>query len=222
MRGLSFCLCCLFIMVLLSGCDDDGYKGTYPSVVLEFATVQADDKGHLAFLLTDEQEVLLVLEDRTQTKIEPREQKRVVCNYEMVESKEGIIIYSLSGTLTSSPVPRKELEVELKENPVSVQSSWLGSDFLNLIMQIRVADARKHKFSFIEDNYFTDGTTSQVDLVLYHDDGGDEFAHTDRAYFSVPLHKYLNNERVTEIKISFSYFDYSGKRRVEHFVLKRK
>lgn len=221
MRRLIICSCFLLFIVLFSGCDNDGYKGTFPSVVLEFATVQADDEGRLAFLITDKKEILLVLEDQTKTKIEPREQRRVVCNYEIAESNKGVIIYSLSATLTSNPIPKKELEFVLKEDPISVQSSWLGSDYLNLIMQIRVDDAKKHKFSFIEDNYFTEGHTSRVDLILYHDDGGDFFAHTDRAYFSIPLHKYLLNKQVNEVKLSFSYFDYSGKRKVHYFSLKR-
>ena len=221
MCRLITCSYCLLLMVLFSGCDDDGYQGTFPSIVLEFATVQADDEGYLTFLITDKKEILHILEDRTRTKIEPREQRRFVCDYEVAESNKEVIIYSLLPTLTSNPIPKEELEFVLKEDPISVQSSWLGSDYLNLIMQIRVDDAKKHKFSFIEDNYFTEGHTSRVDLILYHDDGGDFFAHTDRAYFSIPLHKYLLNKQVNEVKLSFSYFDYSGKRKVHYFSLKR-
>lgn len=200
---LSFCL--------FEACDN-GYKGTFPSVVLEFATLQADDEGNPAFLITDAGQRHSILRDRTNTTLEPKEIKRVLCYYELSESEDGVIIYTLAKPITSVPIPEDELE-EIKNGPIIVQSSWMGGGYLNLIVQIRLKDPSKHKIAFIEEEVSCVDGVKKVFLSLYHDEGDDFFSHTERSYFSIPLHQYLYaGDESTLVEIFFSYFDYSGKR----------
>lgn len=204
---------------LFSGCDS-GYKGTFPPVVLEFATILSDEEGQLVFLITDEGHQYAILRDRTNTKLNPKEYKRVVCYYELSESKEGVILYTLSESIASVPIPRDKVE-EIKNGPITVQSSWIGGGYLNLIVQVRLKDPSEHTFAFIEDEIsFIDGV-QKVSLSLYHDEGNDFFSHTDRSYFSIPLHQYLLNDKVNAVEISFSYFDYSGNRQIIRDLLEK-
>ncbi len=216
----SYILSLFFLSIILFLSCDSGYKGTFPPVVLEFATIQSDEEGKLAFLITDEGQKLVILLDKTNTKLEPKEYKRVVCYYELSESKEGVILYTLSKPISSFPIPYDKIE-EIKNGPITVQSSWIGGGYLNLIVQIRLKDPSKHSLAFVEEAISTVDGVKDVSLSLYHDEGGDVFSHTERSYLSIPLHQYLLSNELNAVNISFSYFDYSGKKQVISYSLEK-
>ena len=64
----------------MTACGDDDYY--YPSVKLEFVTVEAGEDGRIQTLIPDKGEALPVAEDRTGSTIAANTSRRVMSNYE--------------------------------------------------------------------------------------------------------------------------------------------
>ena len=72
------------LLFLMTACGDDDYY--YPSVKLEFVTVEAGEDGRIQTLIPDKGEVLTVSEDRTGSTISPNTSRRVMSNYEVLSA----------------------------------------------------------------------------------------------------------------------------------------
>lgn len=81
------------LLFLMTACGDDDYY--YPSVKLEFVTVEAGEDGRIQTLIPDKGEVLTVSEDRTGSTISPNTSRRVMSNYEVLSGENTATIYSL-------------------------------------------------------------------------------------------------------------------------------
>ena len=92
------------LLFLMTACGDDDYY--YPSVKLEFVTVEAGEDGRIQTLIPDKGEVLTVSEDRTGSTISPNTSRRVMSNYEVLSGENTATIYSLQSLIT--PVPKPE------------------------------------------------------------------------------------------------------------------
>lgn len=174
---------------LLSSCDEnDGY--VYPSVKLEFLTAETGDDGRIRSVVTDEGIRFPIEKDHTRSQLDPNESVRIMSNYEVLTSGDNepeVRIYGLMQVVSVDPKPRAEFENGVRTDPVDVTSVWLGQDYINMVLGIRWQNA-KHQFHFIEESV-TGGVDGRPDvtLSLYHDDGGDMQAYSQKAYLSVPL-----------------------------------
>lgn len=201
------------LVCLLSACDGDDYY--YPSVKLEFLTAFSGADGRLQTVLTDEGEMLPVVEDASARKIEANSFVRIVSNYAPVAAADGtsgVKLYAVLNTVSPQPLPADKFEEGIKTDPVELQSIWMGQDYLNLLLGIKAQNG-KHLLHFIEDEVTTDMSTGHVTvrLTLYHDDGDDVQAYTRRAYVSVPLWKYAA-EGVQKVTVYFTLNTYSGEK----------
>ena len=171
------------LLLLMAACGDDDYY--YPSVKMEFVTIEAGDDGRIRTLIPDKGDILPVSQDLTGSTISPNTSRRVMSNYETMEegAKEG-------------------------KDPVEVVSIWLGRDYLNMILNLKVSTGKGHTFGIIEDKSELE-TTRSVDMLLYHDADSDEEYYNRRAYISVPLKQYAESEHPADgIKIKFRYYTY--------------
>lgn len=194
------------LLLLMAACGDDDYY--YPSVKMEFVTIEAGDDGKIRTLIPDKGDILPVSQDLTGSTISPNTSRRVMSNYETME--EGAKIYSLQSLLTPTPKPKDDPAFKDKEgkDPVEVVSIWLGRDYLNMILNLKVSTGKGHTFGIIEDKSELE-TTGSVDMLLYHDADSDEEYYNRRAYISVPLKQYAESEYPTDgIKIKFRYYTY--------------
>ena len=175
------------LLLLMAACGDDDYY--YPSVKMEFVTIEAGDDGRIRTLIPDKGDILPVSQDLTGSTISPNTARRVMSNYETME--EGAKIYSLQSLLTPTPKPKDDPAFKDKEgkDPVEVVSIWLGRDYLNMILNLKVSTGKGHTFGIIEDKSELE-TTRSVDMLLYHDADSDEEYYNRRAYISVPLKQY--------------------------------
>ena len=196
------------LLFLMTACGDDDYY--YPSVKLEFVTVEAGEDGRIQTLIPDKGEALPVAEDRTGSTISPNTSRRVMSNYEVLSGENTATIYSLQSLIT--PVPKPEDDPVYKDgiklDPVEMVSIWLGRDYLNMILNLKVNGGKQHVFGIVEDlsEFETNGT---VNMLLYHDANGDEEYYNRRAYLSVPLDKYADAENPGQkITIKFKYYTY--------------
>lgn len=189
------------LLVLMTACGEDDYY--YPSVKLEYVTIEAGEDGRIQTLLPDKGVSLPVLEDRTGSSISPNTSRRVMSNYEVVSG--GVKIYSLQSLITPVPKPEDDPVYKdgVKTDPVEVVSIWLGRDYLNMILNLKVSTGKGHTFGIVEDTSELE-TKGIVDMLLYHDANSDEEYYNRRAYISVPLAKYIDRENPEQIKIKFN------------------
>lgn len=196
----------LGLLFLMTACGDDDYY--YPSVQLEFVTVVAGDDGSIQTLIPDKGEPLPVLEDRTGSTISSNTSRRVMSNYEVLTG--GVRIYSLQSLITPEPKPEDDPVYKdgVKTDPVEMVSIWLGRDYLNMILNLKVSTGKGHVFGIVEDVSELE-TKGIVNMLLYHDANSDAEYYNRRAYISVPLAKYVNGEASGRtIKIKFKYYTY--------------
>ena len=196
------------LLLLMTACGADAYY--YPSVKLEFVTVEAGEDGRIQTLIPDKGEVLTVSEDRTGSTISPNTSRRVMSNYEVLSGENTATIYSLQSLIT--PVPKPEDDPVYKDgiklDPVEMVSIWLGRDYLNMILNLKVSTGKGHVFGIVEDvsELKTNGI---VNMLLYHDANSDGEYYNRRAYISVPLAQYIDEENPGRtIKVKFKYYTY--------------
>ena len=120
------------------------------------------------------------------------------------------LLYSLQSLIT--PVPKPEDDPVYKDgiklDPVEMVSIWLGRDYLNMILNLKVSTGKGHVFGIVEDvsELKTNGI---VNMLLYHDANSDGEYYNRRAYISVPLAQYIDEENPGRtIKIKFKYYTY--------------
>ncbi len=193
MRNRLLLILLILLPCLLTACGEDSdYE--YPSVKLEFLTAESGNDGSLVAVTPDKGSRLLVVDDRSSTKLEVNSTRRVISNYEEVAMESGgtgARIYALAAVVSAQPEPTSAFKDGVKTDPADVLSIWMGRDYLNVILNIKAQNA-KHAFHFVETETGTDATSGHnyVKLLLYHDNGGDVPAYTKRAYVSIPLSKY--------------------------------
>ncbi len=200
----------LFIISFSSCGKEDAY--VYPPVKLEYLTAESGPNGSLQYVVTDDGERFDVSEDLSGTVIAADSSIRIVSNYEILKDADArgkkIKLYALLKTISPQPLPVSSFTEGLKTDPADVLSMWLGRDYLNITLSIKM-HTEKHRFHFVEKSVDTDVTTGYkaVHLQLYHDAGNDLEAFTRRAYLSVPLSKYVENN-TEEIVVYFSVNTY--------------
>lgn len=194
------------LLFLMTACGDDDYY--YPSVQLEFVTVVSGEDGSIQTLIPDKGESLPVLEDRTKSATSPNTSRRVMSNYELLTG--GVRIHSLQSLVTPEPKPEDDPVYKdgVKTDPVEMVSIWLGRNYLNMILNLKVSTGKGHVFGIVEDVSEL-ATKGIVNMLLYHDANSDAEYYNRRAYISVPLEKYVDAENPDRvIKIKFKYYKY--------------
>lgn len=203
--------------LLLSACGEDAYH--YPSVRLEFLTAYSDVEGQLDRVVADDGKEYPVWTDDSGSQTRPDSLVRIISNYEVVQAEgtEGVRLYAVSAAIAPVPLPADKFADGVKTDPVDVLSIWLGRNYLNLMLEVKAQHAR-HQFHFVENRVTVDAEArrSSVELTLYHDDGGDTQAYTQRAYCSVPLAGYAV-EGVDVVELDFHVHTYSGEVSTYHF-----
>lgn len=198
------------ILLLMAACGDDDYY--YPPVKLEFVTVEAGEDGHIQTLIPDKGEALPVLQDRSGSTIAPNTSRRLMSNYETV-SEEGVskaVIYSLQALITPAPLPETDPVYKdgLKYDPVEMVSIWMGRNYLNMILNLKVDTGKGHVFGIVEDVSQLE-EEGIISLTLYHNANAEAEYYNRCAYISVPLEKYIEAEHPEKkMKIKFTYHTY--------------
>lgn len=201
-------LWCWGLLFLMTACGEDDYY--YPSVKLEFVTVETGADGRIQTLVPDKGAALAVSEDRTGSILSPNTSGRVMSNYEVLPGGNTATIYSLQSIIAPVPKPEDDPVYKdgIKTDPVEVVSIWLGRDYLNMILNVKVSTGKGHTIDMVEDLSDFE-TNNQVNLLLYHDANGDAGYYNRRAYISVPLAQYRDEEHPDRaIKINFTYYTY--------------
>ncbi|MCD8310211.1 MAG: NigD-like protein [Prevotellaceae bacterium] len=194
----------------LTACSDDDYH--YPSVKLEFLTAYSDADGTLSSVLTDDGELLPIVENASSLTTKADTILRIVANYETLTQAGGTTgakIYSLARAFSSIPVKAEEFEDDIITLPTEMVSIWPGLEYLNIVLTAKQQGT--HTFAYIE-QAATDASnagTRSVQLLLYHDCTTDVEDYSKRAYLSVPLKPYLTRD-VRELVITLTLYTDAG------------
>ena len=78
------------LLLLMAACGDDDYY--YPSVKMEFVTIEAGDDGRIRTLIPDKGDILPVSQDLTGSTISPNTSRRVMSNYETMEEDRKSVV----------------------------------------------------------------------------------------------------------------------------------
>lgn len=207
----------LGLLFLVASCKEDEYY--YPSVRLEFVTVNSGSDGYLHSLITDKGESLQVSEDLTNSSIASNSSKRVLSNYEVVPTTEGVAtakIYSLQNLLILTPKKANDPAYAggIKTDPVDVISIWVGGDYLNLILNVKQKGGIQHVLGMVEESVEDVAGKRVITLSLFHNAKGDLEYYNRRAYISVPLTNYVVEGLSQTIRIKFKYHTYDKEGKV--------
>lgn len=212
MRGLKLHIICFWALLLaVTACGDDEYY--YPSVQLEFVTVEAGADGTLQRLIPDKGEALPISKDRTGSTIASNSSRRVLSNYEKVSSGgvSSAVIYAVQSLVAPEPKSRNEDPYKdgVVTDPVDVTSIWLGGGYLNMILNLKVKGDVQHVFGMVEEEVIEETPfETEVTLLLYHNASGDLEWYNRRAYISVPLSKYVKEGQTKKVTVRFKYYTY--------------
>jgi len=210
MKGKIVQMACLWGLISLAAAcgDNDENLSYYPSVRLEFVTVRSGENGSVQTLVPDKGHTLTVTKDRSGAALTPNTIERVLSNYEVLSGGRTAVVYSLQSLITPEPKPQNDPAFEngMKHDPAEVVSIWLGRDYLNMILNLKINTGKGNVFDMVEDVSELQAN-GIVTLLLYHDAGGDEEYYNRRAYVSVPLSQYIDEAHPDRtITIKFSYY----------------
>lgn len=212
MKGLKLpVIFCWMLLLTVTACGDDEYH--YPSVQLEFVTVESRADGTLQRLIPDKGEPLPVSKDRTNSTIAANASRRVLSNYEKVSSGgvSSAVIYAVQSLVTPEPKSREEEPYKdgVVTDPVDVTSIWASGGYLNLILNLKVKGDVQHIFGMVEEEVIEKSATEkEVTMLLYHNANGDLEWYNRRGYISVPLSKYVVAGETEKVTVRFKYYTY--------------
>lgn len=205
------------LLLLTAACGDDDYY--YPSVQLEFVTIESGSDGSIQTLIPDKGDALSVSEDLTGSTMAANSYKRVLSYYEVIsgESSSSAKIYTLQSLLTLTPtnITDESFDDDFHCDPIDVTSIWLGRNYLNMILAIKQNSSGGivHTFGIgIESiEYSSEDAEKVVTLSLYHDTEGDTGVYKRSAYVSVPLSDLVDEHNIDQtIRIKFKYSTEDG------------
>ncbi len=210
MKHILRYICCWVFILSLTACSDKEYE--YPPVKLEFLSVFADENGAMQTVVCDNGVEWNVIEDKSATKFVADSNTRVVANMEQLNNHQTII-HSLISVVCVTPLPAdSEVFSEgIVSKPVEVVSIWQGISYINMVISVKTFNS-KHLFHFVEEQYDVnqDGMAT-VRVLLYHNSDVEEAYNTKRAYASIPISHYLNDNS-KQVQVYFDYYSEDGKR----------
>lgn len=170
----------------LAGCQDEY---VYPEVREDIMTGYFSFEKGLDHVLLDDGSSYKVLESE-KTQVYMDSVGRVIALYELVSSEGAgtlMKIYSLNGVFCDSPV--RNLDEPLWGDPITLESAWKSSDYLNLRLIVKTT-GKEHGFRFVETGREMVGDTLCLSIVLDHDLRDNLQGYSGHIFASLPLREY--------------------------------
>ncbi len=153
------------------------------SSVTEFVMAHTESDGTISVITNDRGDSYMVLSDTN--KLVPDTAYRIVCNYILSENKTARInaayyVYSQPARKMSAMLPG-----EFCNDPVGIQSLYVGGGFLNLYFGIKMDGKTSHT---IESVHYD--SKSSLTLGISHNANGNTTGTTRYGFMSIPLSGY--------------------------------
>ena len=178
-------LCAMTVLALVSCQDDEGEF--IETMYTGFLTGRTNSKGEVKTLKTDFGDTYTVTETEVNSKLRPDTTYRLVCSIALDGNNARIIqlVKPISYIAPPDSIIPDSVRVQ---DPVCIESRYVGGGFLNIIVGIKVqSEESKYKH---EINYARLDTPGKYTFTIYHDAHGDGQVLTKHAYLSIPLYGY--------------------------------
>lgn len=172
MRNHTAGLLIFLLLLPFSACEKDSER--MDDYLVEFATVEKENSGY-CFRLDNGR---LLIPEETGNYSEKNGQ-RVILNYIPLEGdviRINFVSDIFTGTIQSEGFPQ-----HYSDDPVSIQSVWVGGDWLNLIMETEY-HSEPHKIAL-----FRDYSSTTLDLYFSHSSEDDPPGYSKKIYASFLL-----------------------------------
>ncbi|SFK43165.1 NigD-like protein [Porphyromonadaceae bacterium KH3CP3RA] len=189
MRGHTATLLAFLLILLLSACEKD--RGRIDDYLVEFATVVKENSNYRFRL--DNGRLLIPEEVKNYS---GEEGQRVILNYIPLEGdaiKINFVSNIFTGTIQSDGFPQN-----YSDDPVKIQSVWVGGDYLNLVMEIEYL-REPHSVALLRDH-----SSTSVDLYFSHSSNDDPPGYPKIMYASFLLTDL--REQVDSSLVPFRFF----------------
>lgn len=186
----------MVVAIALTACEQDNYdKGTgeYSLLKADFGVAHTNGSKAIESVVTDSGDKL-TLSPLLQTKwtTTPDSAYRVIFYYNVADNSSTVEPYSISQVPTLR-LGRLDNEEEMKTDPVTFESLWLGGGYVNLGLYLKTGttdeeDAQKQSVGMVLEKIDTlaDGKTKAT-LRFYHDQGDYPEYYSSRLYLSLPI-----------------------------------
>ena len=172
MRGHTATLLIFLLILLLSACDKDPER--MDNYLVEFATVVKESSNYRFRL--DNGRLLIPEEVKNYS---GEEGQRVILNYVPLEG-DAIKINFVSNIFTGS-VQQDGFPEHYSDDPLKIQSVWVGGDYLNLIMETEYHNV-PHSVALLRDP-----SSTSIDLYFSHSTNDDPPGYPKMMYASFLL-----------------------------------
>ncbi|MFA5649651.1 MAG: NigD-like C-terminal domain-containing protein [Proteiniphilum sp.] len=167
MRRATFVFLVLFFLV--PGCEKD--PGRMDDYLVEFATLIKE--GDVYHFRLDNGQVLIAGKVEN---MDSDDGQRVILNYVPLTGDSIRVNYA-------SPIFTASIETEgyperYSNDPVKLQSAWVGGDYLNLIMEVEY-HSKSHSLALFRDN-----SSASIDLYISHSRNDDPPGYPQVMYSS--------------------------------------
>ena len=186
-------------MLMLSACTQDAYdkgEGSLSKVEADFVEAYTDANKQVFRVVTDEGESLTFSTPFTQKWAQTADSVYRALLYYRRMAQSDTEVEALSCGQVSVPgiVPRDSVKVQMKTDPVRMESVWLSKNrrYLNMGFYLKsgATDDEKavHRLGIVADSLqrHTDGKTTLC-LRLYHDQGSVPQYYSQRSYVSISV-----------------------------------
>lgn len=186
MRGLRLIL--LPLVAMLCGCKGADEDFRYPSVITDYACLLTGAEGEAERLRLDNglSYPIAITDEYREAHRElpayrPDTVYRVISIYELGPDSVAYL-YSLAQTVSVVPTPLREGET-LHQDPVYLQSYWLGGGYLNMVIELKALNGQ-HSIGFVDT---TPDAMHGKEISFYHRVIEDVEAYRQKVYCSLPL-----------------------------------
>ena len=204
----------LFVLIVIchlsivnSSCSKDKYH--YPDVKEEFFTAKTGADSLINTIITDDGISRQVVESENIDRLTPDSIMRLLGYYEE-HGTNTVKLHSFIPVTSPLAVPYEQYNDSVPTAPVSIQSAWMGHEYLNMLINVQSA-GKPHRVSFLIHQYQGPDSSgvSSATFSIHHNDGGDAQIYQSRAYASLPLYPYLSSS-VRQLDVKVNYLDYDG------------
>lgn len=171
-----------FLAIAGISCSKDDEE-EIPNFTTGFVTVYTDSDGLPSVLKNDYGRRYVIVGE--EEPIKPDTLFRMMCSYAFNNDSTVRILQKVFA-MANRAVELEDIDSIVKDDPVQINSMYIGGGFLNIMMGVRVLDAGKtHKLGMVHL-----GSQDSLIFTVYHDADHDGQGTTRYAYVSMPLNGY--------------------------------
>jgi hypothetical protein len=191
-------------------CDDSG-SGNY---LFDIATVEVQDNGTFALVLDNG---IRLWPEVSDVRYAGKNRQRVFVNYTILSEKHNGYNYSIKindiwDILTKKPIDLTTQNADsIGNDPVRVNSIWIGSDFLNVDFLFNYGGVRPHAINLVKNTLITPPDDGKIHLEFRHNSYQSPSTQLYEGFVCFDL-KSLRVNAADSVQLSIKVKDWDGEK----------